>query len=88
MWYFRIIQEIIQNVLKHAKANNLNIHLNKYTKKLSLLIEDDGIGFATANSADGIGLQNIKNRVAFLNGKFQIDTEKGKGTTFNIQIPL
>lgn len=85
---FRIIQEIIQNVLKHSKANTLNIHLNKYAKKISLLIEDDGVGFAISNSPDGIGLQNIKNRVAFLNGKFQIDSGVGKGTTFNIQIPL
>ncbi len=85
---FRIIQEIIQNVIKHAKANTLNIHLNKYAKKLSLLIEDDGVGFEYKGYIDGIGLKNIKNRVHYLKGKLHIDSNKGKGTTFNIEIPL
>jgi signal transduction histidine kinase len=86
---FRIIQEIVQNVLKHAKASTLNIHLNKYAKKLSLLIEDDGVGFAyNVSSTEGIGIKNIKNRVHYLNGKLKIDSNKGKGTTFNIEIPL
>lgn len=86
---FRIIQEIIQNVIKHARANTLNIHLNKYTKKLSLLIEDDGIGFTyNTITTQGIGIKNIKNRVNYLNGKLSIDSDMGKGTTFNIEIPL
>lgn len=84
---FRIIQEVVHNVLKHAKASQLDIHLNKYAKKLNLLIEDNGIGFVSNNSR-GIGIQNIKNRVAYLNGQLNIDSGKGKGTTFNISIPL
>jgi len=84
---YRIIQEIVQNVLKHARASQLNIHLNKYTKKLNLLIEDNGVGFASSGS-EGIGIKNIKNRVAYLNGQLYIDSGKDKGTTFNISIPL
>ena len=86
---FRIIQEIVQNVLKHAKASTLNVHLNKYAKKLSLLVEDDGIGFAyNDQNLQGIGLKNIKNRVANLKGKLNVDSGIGKGTTYNIEIPL
>ena len=86
---FRIIQEIIQNVLKHANAKTLNVHLNRYPKILNLLVEDDGIGFAyNAATANGLGLKNIKSRVHYLNGKFHVDSASGKGTTFNIEIPL
>lgn len=87
---FRIIQEIIQNVVKHAKANTLSVHLNRHAKNLSLLVEDDGIGFTynSTHSNGGIGLKSIKNRVNFLSGKLNIDSAKGQGTTFNIEIPL
>ena len=86
---FRIIQEIIQNTLKHAKASQLNIYLNKFPKYLSVMVEDNGIGFISGqDSNSGIGLNNIKNRVAYLKGKLNIDSSNGKGTTFNVQIPL
>lgn len=86
---FRIIQEIIQNVLKHANAKTLNVHLNRHPKILNLLVEDDGIGFAyNAATTNGLGLKNIKSRVHYLNGKFHVDSASGKGTTFNIEIPL
>ena len=83
---FRIIQEVIQNVLKHAEASVLNIYLNKHPKSLNLMIEDDGKGFDSYN--EGIGLKTIKNRVTYLNGKMKIDSILNKGTTINIQIPM
>ncbi len=51
---YRIVQEAIQNVLKHARAKNLYVHLNKHKKHLSLLIEDDGIGILP-NIREGLG---------------------------------
>lgn len=83
---YRIIQEIIQNILKHADASLIEVHLLKKQNYLSLMIEDDGVGYNLNNDSDGIGLQNIKNRIQLLNGHLKIDSIKG--TTFNIQIPL
>ncbi|WP_164674827.1 tetratricopeptide repeat-containing sensor histidine kinase [Flagellimonas maritima] len=84
---YRIVQEAIQNVLKHAKAKNLYIHLNKHKQHLSMLIEDDGIG-VLSSSKEGQGLKNIEQRIKMLNGNFTLDSSKNKGTTLNIQIPI
>lgn len=84
---YRITQEVIQNVLKHAQAKNLTIYLNKYAKHLSLMLEDDGKGYDHANNK-GMGINNIKNRVEQLKGTLDIDSAQGRGTTFNIQIPV
>lgn len=84
---YRIVQEAIQNVLKHARAKNLYVHLNKHKKHLSLLIEDDGIGIIT-NNREGLGFKNIEQRIKLLNGTFSLDSSENKGTTLNIQIPI
>ncbi len=84
---FRITQEVIQNVLKHAKAKNLTVYLNKYAKHLSLMVEDDGDGFVE-NTNEGLGINGIKQRVEQLKGSLNIDSSSGRGTTFNIQIPV
>jgi signal transduction histidine kinase len=87
---YRIIQEIIQNALKHANAKNISISLNKYAKHLNLMIEDDGNGFdiTLQKNKKGIGLNNIKQRISQLKGTFNIDTAINRGTTYNIQIPI
>ncbi|MEO0902933.1 MAG: histidine kinase, partial [Bacteroidota bacterium] len=64
---YRIIQEAIQNVLKHAKAKNLIIQLNKHKEHFSLMIEDDGNGMENKGN-DGMGLKNIEQRVQLLKG--------------------
>lgn len=84
---YRIVQEAIQNVLKHAKAKNLYIHLNKHKQHLSLLIEDDGIGILP-DIKEGLGFKNIEQRIKMLNGSFTVDSSENKGTTLNIQIPI
>ena len=84
---YRITQEVIQNVLKHAQAKNLTIYLNKYAKHISLMLEDDGKGYDHANNGS-MGISNIKNRIEQLKGTLDIDSSQGRGTTFNIQIPV
>lgn len=84
---YRIVQEAIQNVLKHAKAKHLYIHLNKHKQHLSLLIEDDGIGILP-NIKEGLGFKNIEQRINMLNGSFTVDSSEHTGTTLNIQIPI
>lgn len=87
---FRVLQEIVSNIIKHAKANYINIQLIKHDKELTMLIEDNGVGFDTSkiNSFEGIGLKNILSRVEFLNGKVDFDSTINKGTTVVIEIPL
>ena len=85
---FRIVQEAVQNVIKHAQASTLNISLNRHPKFLSLMVEDNGIGMDHGSKPTGIGIDNIKSRVAQLSGTLNIDSNKGKGTTLSIQIPI
>lgn len=87
---FRIVQELITNVLKHAEAKNATIHISLYDKNLNIIIEDDGKGFAikNINLKNGMGLNSIKTRVAHLNGTFDIDSTIGKGTSILINIPI
>jgi two-component system NarL family sensor kinase len=86
---YRVVQESVNNVIKHAQASSLDIQLHKDDDGINVTIEDNGIGFAL-NKIDedkGIGLKSIRARVAFLNGKVDYDTAPGKGTLVAIFIP-
>ncbi|GEM_PF-454340 len=87
---YRIIQELISNILKHSKASEVSIQLLKKEKQLNIVVEDNGMGFDVnqAKSRKGMGLKNIESRVNSLNGEFNIDSGKGAGTTITIDIPL
>lgn len=87
---YRIIQELISNILKHSKASEVSIQLLKKDNRLNVVVEDNGIGFNVSelNSSKGMGLKNIESRVDSLHGKYDIDSGKGAGTTITIDIPL
>lgn len=85
---FRVVQECVTNVIKHAQASRLDISLILEERELVLIIEDNGCGFDTSVSAEGIGLKNIYSRVAYLNGSVELDSKPGKGTVISIAIPL
>tara|TARA_R110000796_G_scaffold162592_1_gene279422 strand:+ start:62304 stop:63986 length:1683 start_codon:yes stop_codon:yes gene_type:complete len=87
---YRIVQELISNILKHSQAKEANIQLTKGDESVNLIVEDDGIGFdlKAVNKKTGIGLSNLKARVAKLNGNFHIDSGRGAGTTISIDIPI
>lgn len=89
---FRVLQEIVSNILKHAKASEVTIQLIRHESELSLLVEDNGVGFNVKDKMNaeggGIGLKNIQSRVQFLNGQIFYDSYEGKGTTVSIEIPL
>ncbi|SKC64053.1 sensor histidine kinase [Maledivibacter halophilus] len=91
---FRIIQEALNNIKKHAKANIVLIKLDIGMDKIYIKIVDDGIGFDVnekVNSLDdknGFGLYSIKERVDLLRGKIDIESKKDKGTKINVSIPL
>ncbi|MGJ7033541.1 sensor histidine kinase [Niabella hirudinis] len=84
---YRVINELVNNIVKHAKASQANIDITIADEQITLVVEDNGIGFTTGKTAAGIGLKNISSRVAFLNGTINIDTNR-QGTTIIIVIPL
>ena len=82
---YRILQCLSSNTIVHSKAKNVNAHVVGHKDHLSLLIEDDGIGFDKDKESNGIGLQLAKKRVLLFDG--EIDSQKEKGTTITIDIP-
>jgi two-component system NarL family sensor kinase len=86
---YRIIQELIANVLKHAKASKLSIQLNRFEDVINIIVEDNGKGFdpEQAGKKNGMGLKNVASRVHDLEGILHIDSGKGQGTTTMIDIP-
>lgn len=86
---YRIVQELLNNAVKHANANQIIVQCSENDAHLFLAVEDDGCGFDPEDTAKrGMGLSNIKNRVALLQGKVEIDSKPGQPTAVNIQIPL
>jgi signal transduction histidine kinase len=87
---YRIIQELTNNVIKYADAKLLHIQVNRFDDELSLIVEDDGLGFdlETVQRANGLGLRSVQSRVEFLKGTMDIDTRPGNGTSVSVRIPL
>jgi two-component system, NarL family, sensor kinase len=87
---YRIVQELINNTMKHAVAKNAIVQITKSDDQLSVTVEDDGKGFDTTiiNKPSGMGWGNITNRVEFLKGKLDVDSAYGKGTSVHIEINI
>lgn len=87
---YRVIQECVNNVIKHAAASSLDISIIKDNKELSATIEDNGRGFDIADKEkfEGIGLKNIVTRVEYLKGTVEFDSSPGRGTLIALNVPL
>ena len=85
---YRIVQELLNNIIKHAAAKNAIVQVSKTDDILSVTVEDDGKGFDTSvlNVSKGIGWDNIKHRIEFLKGKLDINSGTGKGTSVHIEL--
>ncbi|MDB5158254.1 MAG: sensor histidine kinase [Mucilaginibacter sp.] len=85
---FRILQESINNTIKHANAKQLKISLQYSEQLFNLTVEDDGAGFSTdvLMRKSGLGLKNMENRAALIGGTFTIDSSPGKGCLINISL--
>ena len=85
-----IIQELINNAIKHSEATIAEINLVEKDKKLLLSINDNGKGFDTLKMShkDGLGINQIDARIHMMSGKFIIDSQKGKGTKISIELPV
>jgi PAS domain S-box-containing protein len=84
---YRIVQEQVNNILKHADASNISIDIKPEDNNLFIEIADDGKGFDPGTKRKGIGISNMMNRVESFNGEFTINSEPGKGTKITIRIP-
>lgn len=87
---YRVLQESVNNVIKHSGASELDLSLIKDADGISATIEDNGKGFNSRNLAEnaGIGLKNMKARIEYLKGSIDFDSSPGKGTLVAIHIPL
>ena len=87
---YRIVQELLNNTMKHAAATNAIVQVSKTDGLLSVTVEDDGKGFDTSilKQAKGIGWSNIQHRIEFLKGKLDVNSQKEKGTSVLIELPV
>lgn len=85
---YRIIQELLKNILNHAEAKEVIVQITNEDGFLTLTVEDDGNGFNIEEKKEGIGFENIKFRVQNLNGNLEIDSTLKKGSTIHISLPL
>jgi signal transduction histidine kinase len=85
---FRIIQEQVSNIVRHAQANMFQIRLQRDAEYIILTIQDDGKGFDFHNFRKGLGFSNITSRAGLFNGKVEINAAPGKGCMVSVVIPL
>ena len=85
---FRLLQEFIQNSLKHSGCRKITINIHKEKDLLTINASDDGKGFDINTASGGIGLQNMKRRAEQLHAIYELISEEGKGTTLNLQLQM
>jgi len=85
---FRVIQELLTNIIKHAVASEVIIQFSEDDNQLTVLVEDNGKGFDIHAKSSGMGLQNIETRLQKIEGDIVIDSSEGNGTTIILTIPL
>lgn len=84
---FRVIQEVLNNVTKHANASEISIDVHQHEGSHQISITDDGVGFdVEGTKSAGIGLRNMKDRIDLIGGRLLLESEPGKGTTVKIMI--
>ncbi|GAB5400229.1 MAG: hypothetical protein Aureis2KO_18140 [Aureisphaera sp.] len=84
---FRILQEFFSNVIKHAKADKLFVHLYYDNKQLQIIANDDGEGFDTSKKSGNSGLQNMKSRASLLGADLNLTSQLGEGTKLQLTYP-
>jgi PAS domain S-box-containing protein len=91
---YRIAQEALNNIVKHAKANGVNVLLERTGEELILIVEDDGVGMTGGHESDGrkggkgLGLEGMRERASLIGGALEIESGLGTGTTIYVRVPL
>jgi len=95
IFLYRMFQEMLNNILKHSKATRVNIAINySIDNKFVLQVEDNGVGFdiekkrIQASSSSGIGLKSMTNRASLIGAQISVQSQPGKGTTIQVEVPL
>jgi signal transduction histidine kinase len=86
---FRCAQEVLNNVVKHARATRVDVVLEAAADYVTLIVEDNGAGFdpAEVGEADGFGLIGMRERAALSGGDLQIESARGSGTMVRLRVP-
>ncbi len=85
---FRVVQELITNVIRHSQTNEVFVQFSGAGSYLSIMVEDHGIGFDVEHvKSEGIGIENLKSRISSIGGEMTIDSVVGQGTTVIIEVP-
>ena len=84
---FRILQELINNIIKHSQANEVSIQLIKNQSHTIVIVEDNGVGFSVKGEKNGIGLLNINSRLDSVAGSVNFSPSVESGTLVTIRIP-
>ncbi len=85
---YRIVQEALTNVVKHARASSISVVLGKGRGVVTAVVEDDGRGFELDRATDGLGIVGMRERLALLGGRLEIETASDRGTTIVAEVPL
>lgn len=85
---FRIYQEIVTNILRHSRAENVSIELYRRDSRLVLAVEDDGVGFSPGERTPGAGITGMRERADLIGAELEIDSEPGLGTQVQLVIPI
>jgi signal transduction histidine kinase len=85
---YRIVQEALTNIVKHAQASSVSIVLTRNNRAVTAVIEDDGRGFVPGDGSEGQGLIGVDERLALLGGKLKIESSPGAGATIVAEVPL
>jgi len=85
---YRIVQESLTNVAKHAGATRISVLVTRKEKSVVVLVEDDGAGFESSDTHSGLGLSGMRERVALVGGRLRVESSPGGGTTIAAEIPL
>jgi two-component system, NarL family, sensor histidine kinase DevS len=84
---YRITQEALTNVVKHAQAKRVSIVLTRRSGSVAAVIEDDGRGFSAGSEGNGLGLLGMRERITLVGGRLDVESSPGSGTTLSIEVP-
>ena len=85
---YRIVQEALTNIARHAGASRISILLTRKERAVVVVIEDDGAGFDPGHATAGLGLTGMRERVTLLGGRLRVEANPGRGATIAAEVPL
>jgi signal transduction histidine kinase len=85
---YRLVQEALNNVVKHAGARSVEVAMSELDDRLIVTVRDDGTGFEPSSGRRGFGIVGMRERVALVNGRLEIESRPGRGTTVRAELPV